>query len=388
MRKFPGPAGLINPDRPCLAGDKRRVPAGPGQREKKKKAEKRREELSEEGDLGQCFTWRKALEELRALGQDSEVLQFNTDWIRSQTRATPVGFKIPFFLGKIVNMDTDHRDPRVILLDDHGKIHGSVHRDVLETYSLDIRPGTVLLVMKAAVLTTDKKTHINITLNNLVAIYSYHHKVRSHQNVSVDQMRATAEEVERQRVEEEEEIARTAERLPQPTPQPVFTPAMPPPSVNRNHQPQPSQAFTPMMRTVSRDSGSAVSPVFSTVGTPFSSDQPGFSPDFSRNSQLSNSLRSNNTLSPATPTLQTRARPPLTPRLPSLHLSPPSPSSPSQPSPSVGVEGAGRPKFVFKPRSSPSTASLASTQASQLASQQIVNSLMSDLDTSDIWGDF
>ena len=366
MRKFPGPAGLINPDRPCLAGDKRRVPAGPGQREKKK-AEKRREELSEEGDLGQCFTWRKALG------------QFNTDWIRSQTQATPVGFKIPFFLGKIVNMDTDHRDPRVILLDDHGKIHGSVHRDVLETYSLDIRPGTVLLVMKAAVLTTERKTHINITLNNLVAIYSYHHKVRSHQNVSVDQMRATAEEVERQRVEEEEEIARTAERLPQPTPQPVFTPAMPPPSVNRNHQPQPSQAFTPMMRTVSRDSGSAVSPVFSP-------DQPGFSPDFSRNSQLNNSLRSNNPLPPATPTLQTRARPPLTPRLPSLQLSPPSPSS--QPSPSVGVEGAGRPKFVFKPRSSPSTASLASTQASQLASQQIVNSLMSDLDTSDIWGDF
>ena len=159
VRKFPGPAGLIRPDQPCRPGDKRRVPPEPSEqlkRKRKKKPEKVREpeEFDKEKDLAECFTWRKALEELRALGQDLEVLQFNTDWIRTQTAAASVGFKIPFFLGKIVRMDNEHKDPRVILLDDHGKIHGSVHRDILETYSLDIRPGTVLLVMKAAVLTT------------------------------------------------------------------------------------------------------------------------------------------------------------------------------------------------------------------------------------------
>ena len=361
VRKFPGPAGLIRPDQPCRPGDKRRVPPDPSEqlkRKMKKKPEKVREpeDFDKEKDLAECFTWRKALEELRALGQDLEVLQFNTDWIRSHT--TAVGFKIPFFLGKIVRMDTEHKDPRVILLDDHGKIHGSVHRDILETYSLDIRPGTVLLVMKAAVLTTTgKKTYINITLNNLVAIYSHHHQVRSHQNVSVDQMRATAEEVERERVEEVQE-GQEEERV---TRQSALSPVMPSPCVNRSLQP--SQAFSPMMRTVSREgqpcqSGGAFSPVFSTVGSQFSPDQSGYSPvnvnpqparppllpSLSRNIQFNNSVRpsfpvvsrnleSNNTLSPVTPTVETRHWPGLTPGLPSLHLSPPSPSSPTPPTP-------------------------------------------------------
>ena len=210
------------------------------------------------------------------------------------------------------------------------------------------------------------------------------------------------------------------------TRQSVLSPVMPSPCVNRSLQP--SQAFSPMMRTVSRESqpgqpGGAFSPVFSTVGSQFSPDQSGYSPvtvnpqpagpplspllpSLSRNIQFNNSVRpsfpvvsrnleTNNTLSPVTPTVETRHRPGLTPGLPSLHLSPPSPLSPTPPtppSPSPSVAG-GRTKFVFKPRPDSTTATVAaasqsSSPPSQPASQQIVASLMSDLDTSDIWGDF
>ena len=399
VRKFPGPAGLILPERPCRPGDKRRVPLEPSEllKKKKKKPEKVREpeEFKQEKNLAECFTWRKALEELRALGQDSEVLHFNTDWIRRQTAAgAAVGFKIPFFLGKIVKMDTEHRDPRVVLLDDQGKIDGSLHRDILETYSLDIRPGTVLLVMKAAVLSTGRKTSINVTLNNLVAIYSHHHQVRSHQNVSVDQMRATAVEVERERVEEEKEEEKEEERVVQ---QSGLTPVMPSPCVGRT--PQPSQAFTPMMRTASREgqSGGAFSPVFSTVGSPFSpvheEPQPGqrspLVPSLAGNIQFNSSVRPPSAFPGVSLESPVRPRPSLTPGLPSLHLSTTSPTSPSQASPSPPVV-EGRPKFVFKPRpvSTTSMASQASSLPSQPASQQLVASLMSDLDTSDIWADF
>ena len=205
VRKFPGPAGLVNPARPSRPGDKRRVPADPGEREDRQ--EELQEEEEEGGDLAECVTWRKATEELRSLGNQQEVLRFNTGWIRGQAEGEAGrGFKVPFFLGKIVQLDTTHRDTRVVLIDDQGKIDGSIHRDVLENYGVDIRPGTVLLVMKATVLTTVRKTCINITLNNLVAIYSQQQEVLSHQQLSADQMRVTAAEVERQRREEAQEL--------------------------------------------------------------------------------------------------------------------------------------------------------------------------------------
>ena len=206
VRKFPGPAGLVNPARPPRPGDKRRVPADPGHRDHCEEIGEQDEEEEEE-DLEQCLTWRKAIGELRALGRDQEVLKFNTTWIRGQTGGKPgKGFKIPFFLCKIVKLDTSYNDPRVVFFDDHGKVDGIIHRYVLENYAVEIRPGTVLLVMKATVFTTKKKTSINITLNNLVAIYTQQQEVLSHQQLSADQMRRTVAEVEEEQREEEQEL--------------------------------------------------------------------------------------------------------------------------------------------------------------------------------------
>ena len=432
VRKFPGPAGLVNPARPSRPGDKRRVPADPGEREDRQ--EEVQEEEEEGGDLAECVTWRKATEELRSLGNQQEVLRFNTGWIRGQAEGEAGrGFKVPFFLGKIVQLDTTHRDTRVVLIDVQGKIDGSIHRDVLENYGVDIRPGTVLLVMKATVLTTVRKTCINITLNNLVAIYSQQQEVLSHQQLSADQMRVTAAEVERQRREEAQELEREKENSP------GYSPAMTPGSSvlnskdrGKSHYP----AFSPMMLTPSPSTSNLAAP--SPVMT----------------SQTRNHPPLHQPESPASPAVShilQSCRP--TPGLPPLQLSPPSPSysPPARPHHTTQPPaGTGKSKFVFKSRSKsnlvpPSSSSGVpppnlTTRTSQLepqpggsqqllssllsrpassqqllssllsepepaasqqqlcpslrsepepaASQQLLSSLLSDLDTSDIWADF
>ena len=89
---------------------------------------------------------------------------------------------VPHFLCKILKLDLTFKDPVVVLADKSGTIDGNLHRDIPELYGKDVRVGSVILVTRVAVLKTVKAEYLNITLNNLASIYSRSdvHHVKRH----------------------------------------------------------------------------------------------------------------------------------------------------------------------------------------------------------------
>merc|ERR1719186_62017 len=111
------------------------------------------------------------MEELGMVAKDSLVEKFNTNWIKKKSQVGTTK-KMPFFLCKIGRLDLTSVDPMVMLMDMEGKVEGSMHREVVDQFGKDIAVGTVLLLHKVAVLVTARTEYVNITINNLVAIYT------------------------------------------------------------------------------------------------------------------------------------------------------------------------------------------------------------------------
>merc|ERR1719431_219421 len=238
--------------------------------------------------------------------------------------------KMPFFLCKIGRLDLTSVDPMVMLMDREGKVEGSMHRDVVEQFGKEVRVGSVLVLQSVVVLVTSRKEYVNITMNNLIAIYTKS-SVKHVKRVSKEDMLLVARELDKVRQQQLKSILGDSQLSLSPSPKPL-----------------PPAWSTPQLR-----------------------------PPISRMSQ---------------PTIPpTHQGPITTPRAPYIPI--PSPQSPAQlfspiprqptmPTP-VGTN------FRFKSMNTPRLP-LTSTQqvSSQAQSQQLVASLMADLDTSDIFSDF
>ena len=60
-----------------------------------------------------------------------------------------------------------------MLVDREGRVEGSMHREVLDQFGKEVRLGSVLVLQRVAVLVTAaRREYVNITLNNLVSIYT------------------------------------------------------------------------------------------------------------------------------------------------------------------------------------------------------------------------
>jgi len=316
VRLFPGPAGLM----PKLSpGVHRPVQEQEG-------LEQRRVDQSEEEceGVGECVAWRKARQELGMIDKDSLVDKFNTNWIKEKSPAGTTK-KMPFFLCKIGKLDLSCVDPMVMLVDVEGKVEGSMHRDVIEQFGKEVRVGSVLVLQRVAVLVTARKEYVNITLNNLVSIYTKSN-VKHVKRVSMEDMVVVARELDRVRERQMRSIlGGETQQSPSPPPQSL-----------------PPAWSSPQIRP------------------------------------------------------QTTSRLPLS----NLQMPPPPPSQPSVFHTSPPQQPRAVPtKFTF--RSVPSNPALtlpsqpthtllppSSQLPSQAQSQHLVASLLSDLDTSDIWSDF
>ena len=320
IRKFPGPAGLM----PRLS---------PGFH---KTAKDDIEETEEPEDviecegLTNCVAWKKAIEELGIVAKDSLVEKFNTNWIKKKSQIGTTK-KMPFFLCKIGKMDLTSVDPMVMLMDIEGKVDGSMHRDVVEQFGKEVRVGSVLVLQNVVVLVTSKKEYVNITMNNLIAIYTKS-SVKHVKRVSKEDMLLVARELDKVRQQQLKSILGGDSH----------------PSLSPSPQSLPPAWSTPQSR-----------PSMSRISTP--------------------------TL-PPTPLIPTTS-----PRAPYIPM--PSPQSPAQlssPSPRLPTMPApARTNFTFKSMNTPRLP-LTSTQQlpSQAQSQHLIASLMADLDTSDIFSDF
>jgi len=320
VRRFPGPAGLL----PKLA-------PGVHKAVKEEDSEEKIEldEANECEGVGDCVAWKRAMEELGMVSKDSLVERFNTNWIKDKSQAGATK-KMPFFLCKIVKLDLTSADPMVMLVDREGKVEGSMHRDVVEQFSKEVRVGSVLVLQSVVVLVTARKQYVNITLNNLVAIYTKTN-VKQLKRVCKEDMMVVARELDRVREQQLKSIlGEKSQPSPSSSPQSLLSPAWSSPQLRHISRAPDSSMVAPQMRPI-------------TISRAPSSPMP---------------------------------RPP-----PTQH--PPLSSPP-----------VARNTFTFKPHSSSTTTTRSypfhSTQlgTSQAQSQHLVASLMSDLDTSDIFSDF
>ena len=180
-RKFPGPAGIVKTKHHQLVGDKRIVTSEDECQEERviESTVKNVGEMAEAAKtLFNCSTWMLAVEDLRPIFPEHDLTKYNIAWIKKQKAMTFV----PHFLCKILKLDLTFKDPVVVLADKSGTIDGNLHRDIPELYGKDVRVGSVILVTRVAVLKTVKAEYLNITLNNLASIYSRSdvHHVKRH----------------------------------------------------------------------------------------------------------------------------------------------------------------------------------------------------------------
>ena len=181
-RKFPGPAGIVKTKHHQLVGDKRIVTSEEESQEEERVIESAVKNVGEMAEaaktLSTCSTWMLAVEDLRPIFPEHDLTKYNIAWIKKQKAMTFV----PHFLCKILKLDLTFKDPVVVLADKSGTIDGNLHRDIPELYGKDVRVGSVILVTRVAVLKTVKAEYLNITLNNLASIYSRSdvHHVKRH----------------------------------------------------------------------------------------------------------------------------------------------------------------------------------------------------------------
>ena len=370
QRRFPGPAGVLE-RQPPLPGDKRPIPLDPEAAGNGDQGQGEREALEEDilGDLDECLVWSRALEDLNPILNSEQITKYNTSWIKKQSS----GNIVPYFLCKIVKLDLSTKDPVVVLADKLGTIDGNLHRDVVETCGRDVKVGTVMLVVRAAVLRTVKVDYLNITLHNVVSVYS-------------------KSDVQRLQTHSKEDFSNLDS------------------FIQQRSERKPESSGTMNMKP-SGGSNRSFPLATSASNSRFPVTSSGSS------SRILTESSSNNTRLPSTATSSISRAPSsasnISLRLPSAsaasssgsRLPPASSSSSQMPGLASSQQSSGRSKFTFKstaatPRPSaalPSVPMLPGSQApeSQAAllqtpaeSQHLVASLLSDLDSSDIWADF
>lgn len=343
VRKFPGPAGIMPKLTP---GDHNPVKEHQESVEINDLNTDNQNVLSD--DLRHCVIWKQALSGLNKIEMDTLVEKFNCKWIKDKSKSRTSSKKMPFFMCKIVKLDLDHLDPIVVLADTYGRVEGSMHRDVVEQFGKDVRLGSVLVLQGVAVLMTARTEYVNITLNNLLSIYSNstvkHLKTASKRdlmNVATDLDKVRQKQMESILEPVNQSIASTPQNLPPAwtTPQTI----RPPPSL-------------------------------SNIALSIRSTPQNLPPAWSTPQAVRPPPSSSNIQTPSVISTISKAPVPFT-------------SMPFKPQTS---QLSANPRFTFKHNLAPKPVAPKPSQTTSEAaySQQLVNSLLSDLDTSDIWSDF
>ena len=138
-------------------------------------AEKEDEEEEVVMGLATLPAWVRAMQELARLDQEGKARQYNTAWIRQrigEQEALSLGaFKIPVLLCLVKSLELECSNPPCKLVDQQGQVSGILHKDVLENYGDVVQVNSVLLLRKVAVIVTARKQYVNISCDNLVAVY-------------------------------------------------------------------------------------------------------------------------------------------------------------------------------------------------------------------------
>ena len=119
--------------------------------------------------------WVRAKEELARLDGEGKAKQYNTAWIRQkiggQETQSLGGLKIPVLLCLVKSLDLECSNPPCKLVDQHGEVSGILHKDVLDNYGDVVQVNSVLLLRKVVVIVTACKQYVNISCDNLVAVF-------------------------------------------------------------------------------------------------------------------------------------------------------------------------------------------------------------------------
>ena len=120
-----------------------------------------------------------------------------------------------------------------------GRVEGSMHRDVVDQFGKVVRLGRVLVLQRVAVLVMAMREYVNITLNNLVSIYTKT-SVKHVKRVSKEDILVVARELDRVREQQMrsywEEILSQVHLLPL-HPSSLPGPRPPLPNAKTNSQP-------------------------------------------------------------------------------------------------------------------------------------------------------
>ena len=375
QRRFPGPAGVLE-RQPPLPGDKRPIPLDPEGAGNGDQGRGEREALLEEdilGDLDECVVWSRALEDLSPILNSEQITKYNTSWIKKQSS----GNIVPYFLCKIVKLDLSTKDPVVVLADKLGTIVGNLHRDVVETCGRDVKVGTVMLVVRAAVLRTVKVDYLNITLHNVVSVYSKSdvQRLQTHSKEDFSKLDTFIQ----QRSERRPEASGSGVMNMQPSGESNRRfPLAPSDSNSRFPNAPPSKFPTASSSNNARFPSTALSSIPSApaASSNISMRLPSASAASISGSRLppANSSSSSSSQMPGLPSSQQTGNSGRSKFTFKSTAAPPRPS-------------AAPPRVSMLP-GSPAPESQAALQQTPAESQHLVASLLSDLDSSDIWADF
>lgn len=132
-RKFPGPAGILPKGQPvsrAFANSSEKADA---------EIEEAQQSLSREELLESNSAWHE-LEKNEDFG--AERLKFDSEFIKNEVKRIGSSFKIPMFCTVLKSIDlSSGLDPSCEFVDNKGEISGMIHRDVLDEYGEQLRPG-------------------------------------------------------------------------------------------------------------------------------------------------------------------------------------------------------------------------------------------------------
>ncbi|CAG0890663.1 unnamed protein product [Darwinula stevensoni] len=174
-RKFPGPAGLLNPGSAVFQND-------PGGRQTLGNTNSI-EVIPSSQDSEVNFEkgpWKHALEELGLDEQDpgSLLTRFNIPWVmRSAEACQFVIRKVPLLVVMLKSIEVNASGgASCVVRDRAGEMRASLHSDILKDRASLLQAGSVLLLRDIGVFSPSglghhRRHYLNITLQNLLRIY-------------------------------------------------------------------------------------------------------------------------------------------------------------------------------------------------------------------------
>ncbi|XP_069680989.1 uncharacterized protein [Periplaneta americana] len=170
-RKFPGPAGLL-PEKDMM--DQSVIPS-PRVDSNILHSE---EPLCSQSAVSvfEGAAWLQMLKDFELCNGSPPLSQFTVAWVKKRAAARQLqDQKVPFLATALRDLDCSSPDPCVVLHDQTGEIHGTLHREVWEQYGGQLSPGSILVLRNVGVLSTGVSArcqYLNVTCNNIISIYS------------------------------------------------------------------------------------------------------------------------------------------------------------------------------------------------------------------------